>query len=726
MFVYDVAQDEVERLSVNGGGLQADGSSMSGAISCDGRFVAFESSATNLVASDTNAKIDVLLDDGAAAPDAGNCQAETPTGLEAVNVTACAVTLSWNDSSNETGYELQRSADSGTQWEQIATPPANDTSFVDKALSPATTYQYRIRSSNSVGVSLWSSIAEVATGAPAPCDTDGDGLDDADERYLGTGPKRADTDGDGLQDAWEAPPFKVNGDSIEGSGFRLPGFPDVARDDVFGPYGSGPSYCSHTDGDRRVANGESCLNPPPDPLHKDVFLELDWQDCTENDSCPHSADPMHHSPDLNGLKLAVEALSGLDAGNPDGSKGINLHVLIDEPLEHTPNCDRDVSELRSLHFGSTVQRQSPAVMAAKELAVRYVWSGHSSAGDGPGACPDPSAQQFIGNGLGLFGLPDYDWSPFGDANIGGRDILITLGPVWSCPTWVDARQFLGEAVGADCDRDDGDTGGMFASGIYPARGVDENGQEVELPWPVARMLGVPETLGVEQLWSRTVVHLLGHSLGLASDMEVLNLPDQPAEDLDGDSIPDPRRPQPYNVSDWGALVYAPQGGGVPITEAYPRYTFLSTQDHDGDGVPEGEDNCPGIQNPDQLNSDFYSDGFGDACDGDADGDGLLNLTVLEENAVYAIPWDARGRDPYPFDTDNDGTDNVVDADDDGDKIPDNLDNCPLVRNRHQADLDHNGLGDMCDVVDVKGGSDGEVRDPDAIAKRRGVRWIPAL
>ena len=41
-------------------------------------------------------------------------------------------------------------------------------------------------------------------------------------------------------------------------------------------------------------------------------------------------------------------------------------------------------------------------------------------------------------------------------------------------------------------------------------------------------------------------------------------------------------------------------------------TCLSADDRDGDGVSNAEDNCPDIENPDQLDSD--NDGAGDACD----------------------------------------------------------------------------------------------------------------
>lgn len=41
-----------------------------------------------------------------------------------------------------------------------------------------------------------------------------------------------------------------------------------------------------------------------------------------------------------------------------------------------------------------------------------------------------------------------------------------------------------------------------------------------------------------------------------------------------------------------------------------------------DGIQDSRDNCPDQANSDQLDTDL--DGFGDACDNDADGDGLSN------------------------------------------------------------------------------------------------------
>lgn len=63
IFVKDRQTGEVTRVSVDSAGLQADQGSGGAAISSDGRFVAFVSDATNLVANDTNGATDVFVRD---------------------------------------------------------------------------------------------------------------------------------------------------------------------------------------------------------------------------------------------------------------------------------------------------------------------------------------------------------------------------------------------------------------------------------------------------------------------------------------------------------------------------------------------------------------------------------------------------------------------------------------------------------------------------------------
>jgi Tol biopolymer transport system component len=63
VFVRDRIAATTERVNVSSAGRQADGSSLDATLSADGRVVAFESEATNLVAGDTNACQDVFVHD---------------------------------------------------------------------------------------------------------------------------------------------------------------------------------------------------------------------------------------------------------------------------------------------------------------------------------------------------------------------------------------------------------------------------------------------------------------------------------------------------------------------------------------------------------------------------------------------------------------------------------------------------------------------------------------
>ncbi|MDH3602705.1 MAG: thrombospondin type 3 repeat-containing protein, partial [Candidatus Tectomicrobia bacterium] len=108
-------------------------------------------------------------------------------------------------------------------------------------------------------------------------------------------------------------------------------------------------------------------------------------------------------------------------------------------------------------------------------------------------------------------------------------------------------------------------------------------------------------------------------------------------------------------------------------------------DRDGDGIPDGEDNCPDTPNADQADAD--GDGIGDVCDVDRDGDGIPDN---DDNCPDMPNADQA-------DTDGDGIGDVCDPDRDNDGIPDDMDNCPDTPNANQADTDEDGIGDACDL-----------------------------
>jgi hypothetical protein len=99
-------------------------------------------------------------------------------------------------------------------------------------------------------------------------------------------------------------------------------------------------------------------------------------------------------------------------------------------------------------------------------------------------------------------------------------------------------------------------------------------------------------------------------------------------------------------------------------------------DGDKDGVPDAKDNCPAVANAKQANKD--GDKLGDACDDDADGDGLSNV---DEAKIGAHPLDRDSDDDgvpdnkealAMNDTDGDGKANIIDPDADGDGLLDGL------------------------------------------------------
>ena len=83
VFVRDRATGTTERVSVDSAGVQGNGNSYVPAISADGRYVAFFSSASNLVPGDTNATDDVFVRDRC--PD-GSCGGPPPTPTPTIGV----------------------------------------------------------------------------------------------------------------------------------------------------------------------------------------------------------------------------------------------------------------------------------------------------------------------------------------------------------------------------------------------------------------------------------------------------------------------------------------------------------------------------------------------------------------------------------------------------------------------------------------------------------------
>ena len=170
----------------------------------------------------------------------------------------------------------------------------------------------------------------------------------------------------------------------------------------------------------------------------------------------------------------------------------------------------------------------------------------------------------------------------------------------------------------------------------------------------------------------------------------------------------------------------PYRGVDDIVEGSTSYTQgPSSNDADGDGVDDASDNCPSIFNPARPldmggQSDFDEDGSGDVCDpcpldpdttecesfdpNDLDRDGIKD----DEDNCLGLS------NPDQADSDGDGfgdacdvfpNDNTEHEDSDGDGVGDNSDNCLETENTDQTDTDNDGLGDACDECpDIATGS----------------------
>jgi hypothetical protein len=96
-------------------------------------------------------------------------------------------------------------------------------------------------------------------------------------------------------------------------------------------------YGIDTDG-----NGTIDLDLPAlgaDPMHKDIFLEIDYMDCSVAGGDCAAGDTHSHRPKMAAVNAVVQAFANAMVPNPDGSTGIDLHIDVSNAVAHADFMD---------------------------------------------------------------------------------------------------------------------------------------------------------------------------------------------------------------------------------------------------------------------------------------------------------------------------------------------------------------------------------------------------
>ena len=684
VFRTDLETGTTIRVSESTDGAQGNSASAGTSISGDGRFIAFSAGASNLVPGDTNAQWDVFLFDAAPGTPPGDTTPPTVTidspGDGAVYATDELVLAEYRcddepdgsgiascdgdvpngevvDTSSPgsysfvvTGTDLAGNTTVVTHFYDVEDVPPDDmTPPVIDLTTPADGATYTVGD-----VVIVDFACTDEDGGSGIVDCSGD-IDDGEALFLVPGTYSftvaaedgagnfaevmhifevvapPDADGDGLLDAWETEGIDADGN----------GTIDLALDQP--PYNA-------------------------DPNRKDIFVEIDSMSCAAG-GCV-AGDTHSHAPDALGLEDVTIAFADAPVENPDGSTGIDLHLMTDDVMPHSalvsfisgmpgPFDDFDDYKLGSAadpcdgYFGAAAQRSSPnceATLLAWRRVVHYAIYGHSY------------TEASLSSGI---------------AEIRGNDFMVTLGG--DPEAWIDASGTLREAEAGTLMHELGHNLGLHHGGadavnckpnylsvmnytlqvpyMDPTRPLDYSRVE-NLTLDESALT---ETNGIgfdDDLEGRWVIHGVDGADTYSEitstgeidwngngDFEAF-LTEADVNWLDvigdcGESFGDDLA----GHDDWSNLVYnfrafpdfahGSRGTAVDlVAEELPSDVAVEvaeTVDFDGDGVPNADDSCPAASDPNQADMD--GDGVNDACDDE----NLARIDILPGIKPNTIP-----------------------------------------------------------------------------------------
>jgi hypothetical protein len=404
-----------------------------------------------------------------------------------------------------------------------------------------------------------------------------------------------------------------------GPGYRVPACYDTNNDG--NAFDAGDGLCDNwkTYGIPNPDGSIALTLPGANINHKDLYVEIDYM--------------AGDKPNPQAIQDVVDAFNNAPVPNPDGTTGIHLHVQVDEAVPHSNDlafepCTgpagggaADFDQLKSQHFATAAERSAGVdVVNAKRFAYRYAIWAH--------------------NLLGLGGTS-------GCSELPGNDFVVSLGSWTPVPAAIgshgtrdtQAGTFMHE-LGHTLDlrhggSDEYNCKPNYLSVMSYSRQINNDpliGRPLDYSrsaLPTLDEMALSEPAGIGgPAGSQTVIGPLpGTVVNASGPVDYNNDKNKDQTGLQADinnavNGCDGSGNVLFGYDDWSNLQYDfrastdfADGVHSTISSQSPEITYQQARamspDSDGDGIPNIDDNCPFVPNPDQKDS--VGDGVGDAC-----------------------------------------------------------------------------------------------------------------